>query len=108
VVVLFDSLREWLTCPFQVKHFDGYTPSADRKYTEPEDMIGYFVGNVEVVTDVNGDDVVSSTQLYYDPADYTIGSLDKVLVDGEEKDIVQITNYMDGNYGESSIKVVYL
>lgn len=97
-----------MTCPFQVKHFNGYTPSADRKYSDPEDMVGYFVGNVEVVTDATGDDVVSSSQVYYDPSLYTIDSLDVVIVDGQEKDIIQITNYMDGNTGTSSIKIVYL
>ena len=97
-----------MTCPFQAKHFDGYTASADRNYTEPEDMVGYFVGNVETITDATGDDVVSSSQLYYDPSIYELGPLDKIIVDNEEKDIIQITNYMDGNYGSSSIKIVYL
>lgn len=105
---MFDSLKEWMTCPFQVKHFEGYTPSADPLWSEPEDMIGYFVGNVEVVTDATGDDVVSSSQVYYDPSDYTIDPQDKLCVDGLEKDIIQITNYMDGNFGSSSIKIAYL
>lgn len=97
-----------MTCPFQVQHFNGYTPSADPKWSEPEDMIGYFVGNVEVITDATGDDVVSSSQVYYDPSVYDIYPQDKVLVDGFKKDIIQITNYMDGNFGSSSIKIVYL
>lgn len=105
---MFDSLKEWMTCPFQVKHFEGYTPSADALWSEPEDMIGYFVGNVEVITDATGDDVVSSSQVYFDPSVYTINPQDKILVDSFEKDIIQITNYMDGNYGSSSIKIAYL
>ncbi len=105
---MFDSLKEWMTCPFQVKRFEGYTPSADKRFSEPEDMIGYFVGNVEVITDATGDDVVSSSQVYYDPDVYSIDSMDKIIVDDEEKDIIKITNYMDGNFGTSSIKIVYL
>ena len=105
---MFDSLKEWMTCPFQVKHFSGYDAYADKSFDEPVDMIGYFVGNVEVITDATGDDVVSSSQVYYDPDVYSIDSLDKIIVDGEEKDIIKITNYMDGNFGASSIKIAYL
>ena len=105
---MFDSLKSWMTCPFQVKQFIGYNAAADKSFSEPVDMLGYFVGEVEVITDASGDDVVSSTQVYFDPSVYTITNLDKILVDGEEKDIIKITNYMDGNTGSSSIKVVYL
>lgn len=105
---MFESLKEWMTCPFQVKRFEGYTASADKKFSEPEDCIGYFVGNIEVITDATGDDVVSSSQIYYDPAVTMINDLDVIIVDGQEKDIIRITNYMDGNTGTSSIKIVYL
>lgn len=105
---MFDSLKNWMTCPFQVRHFEGYTAAADRRFSEPIDMIGYFVGNIETVTDASGDDVVSSSQIYYDPSIYEIGPLDIITVDGAEKDVIQITNYMDGNFGASSIKIVYL
>ena len=105
---MFDSLKSWMTCPFKVKKFVGYNAAADREYSDYEDMIGYFVGNIETVTDAVGDDVVSSSQIYYDPSVYEINPLDVVLVDGAEKDIIQITNYMDGNFGQSSIKIVYL
>ncbi len=105
---MFDSLKSWMTCTFQVKPFQGYTASADKLFTGPINMKGYFVGNVEVITDSVGDDVVSSSQLYYDPSVYTITPMDIIIVDGQEKDIIQVTNYMDGNFGESSIKVVFL
>ena len=97
-----------MTCPFKVKHFTGYTASADKQYSDPVDMIGYFVGNVEIITDATGDDVVSSSQVYYDPSKYEVDTLDKIIVDGQEKDIIQITNYMDGNFGASSIKIIYV
>lgn len=97
-----------MTCTFQVKHFIGYTTSADREFSDPVDMMGYFVGNVETITDATGDDVVSSSQVYYDPSIYTVDPLDVIIVDGQEKDIIQITNYMDGNFGSSSIKIIYV
>ena len=105
---MFESLKEWMTCPFQVKHFEGYTASADKKYSKPVDMIGYFVGGTEVVTDSVGDDVVSSSQIYYDPSVYEIGRQDILIVDGLEKDIITVAHFLDGNFGTSSIKVVYL
>jgi hypothetical protein len=105
---MYDSLKEWMTCPFQIKRFRGYTASADKNFSQPEDALGYFVGNVETITDSSGDDVVSSSQLYINPETTTIEPLDVIIVDGQEKDIIQITNYMDGNTGTSSIKVVYL
>ena len=105
---MFDSLKNWMTCTFKVKQFLGYTASADKQFTDPVDMIGYIVGDVEIITDATGDDVVSSSQIYYDPAIYEINTLDKLIVDGQEKDIIKITNYMDGNFGTSSIKVVYV
>ena len=97
-----------MTCTFQVKHFIGYAASADREFSDPVDMMGYFVGNVETITDATGDDVVSSSQVYYDPSIYTVDPLDVIIVDGQEKDIIQITNYMDGNFGSSSIKIIYV
>lgn len=105
---MYNSLREWLTCPFQIIPYEGRNAAADIIYGRPITVYGYYVGEVEIITNATGDDVVSSARLYYDPVDYTIKNLDKLVIDGEEKDIIRITNYMDGNTGTSSVKVVYL
>lgn len=105
---MYDSLKEWMTCPFQIKPFIGYDAYADKEFGEPVDAIGYYVSEIEVVTDATGDDVVSSSQVYFDPSEVEIHSLDKIIVDSEEKDIIKITGWMDGNYGTSSIKIAYL
>ena len=105
---MFNSLRSWLTCPFEIRPYKGRNAAADIIYGEPVIVKGYYVGEVEIITNATGDDVVSSARLYYDPSDYTINNLDKLIIDGEEKDIIRITNYMDGNTGTSSCKVVYL
>ena len=108
MVSMFDSLKEWMTCPATIIPFEGVNAAADKIYGEPVEIKCYFTGQATIVNDAQQNQVFSATQIYYDPAKYTINPQDKVLVDGMARDIIAITNYMDGNNGTSSIKIVYL
>lgn len=105
---MFDSLKAWMTCPFQVKPFKGLNGAADKEFDAPVDMLGYFVGDVQVISDANEAQVVSNTQVYFDPSIYDISKNDRIIVDEQEQDIITITTYMDGNTGTASIKIAYL
>lgn len=97
-----------MTCDITVLPFKGLNKFADKEFGEPVVIKGYFAGEQVVVNDTTNTQVVSGTQVYYDPSAYTISVNDRILVDGQEKDIVSLSNYMDGNFGTSSIKVAYL
>lgn len=105
---MFESLKEWMTCPIIIKPFKGLNSYADKEFGDPITILGYFAGEAMVVNNESNTQVVSNTQIYYDPSKYTVDIQDRVIVDGREKDIVSISNFMDGNTGSSSIKVIYL
>lgn len=105
---MYESIKEWMTCPIAVKPFVKLNAAADKEFGEPVVIMGYLTGEATVVNDAAGREVVSNTQIYYDPDKYTVGINDRVFVDDLEKDIVTITSYIDGNTGKPSIKVVYL
>lgn len=108
MVALFDSLKPWLTCTVTIKPYTGVDAYATKTYGEPFEIKAYIVGNVEVVNDMTGREVTSTSQFYFDPADYTVGPDDKVIIEGREKDILSISTWYDGNTGEADIKQVFL
>lgn len=97
-----------MTCPITVLPFKGLNKFADKDFGDPVVIKGYFAGAQVVVNDTTNTQVISGTQVYFDPTIYTVNIEDRILVDGQEKDIVSLSNYMDGNFGTSSIKVAYL
>ena len=88
---MYSSLKPWMTCPVTVKPYEGLNAAGDKQYG-----------------DMSGNQVTSTTQIYYDPADYTINPEDRILVENQEKDIISIATWYDGNSGSASIKLVYL
>ena len=105
---MFESLKDWMTCPVTIVPFEGVNASADKLFGEPYEILAYFTGEVTVLNNSSSNQVVSNTKIYYDPSKYSVNEQDRVLVDGHMRDILTISNYMDGNTGTSSIKVVYL
>lgn len=105
---MYSSLKPWMTCPVTVKPYEGLNAAGDKQYGDQFDIMAYIVGGAEVTNDASGNQVTSTTQIYYDPADYTINPEDRILVENQEKDIISIATWYDGNSGSASVKLVYL
>lgn len=105
---MFDSLKSWMTCDIEILPFQGLSGSADKIYAEPVTIKGYWAGETAILNDAIGTEIISGTQFYFDSTKYDVDPRSRVIVDGQEKDIIRISNYMDGNTGTSSIKVGYL
>lgn len=105
---MFESLKPWMSCSVTVHPFDKLTASGEKTYKEPQQILAYIVGGVEVVNDMSGNEVVSNTQVYFDPSKYTINPNDCIEVEGQTKNIISISTWYDGNTGQASIKQVFL
>lgn len=105
---MYKSIKEWMTCPVTVLPFEGLNAAGDKQYGTPVDILGYIVGGVEVVNDMSGEQVTSTTQIYFDPSVCTINPEDRIQVENQEKDIISISTWYDGNTGQADIKQVFL
>ena len=105
---MYESLKEWMTCPVIIKPFLRTNAYADKEYGDPVDILAYVVGGAEVINDASGNAVVSTTQVYIDPEIYMVNPQDRLIVDGAEKDIISVTNWHDGNTGTITVSLVYL
>lgn len=105
---MFSSLKPWTTVDVVIKPFKGYSASADKLYGDEATIKAYVVGGVEVTNDKQGNQVASTTQFYFDPNVYTVNPEDRVIIEGQEKDIISISTWYDGNDGSKSIKQVFL
>lgn len=105
---MYDSIKPWLKCPIKVLPYTGVDAYADKQFGEPFEVRCYYVGEVTVVNDPTGTEVVSNGHFYYDPTQYSIGLQDKVIWEGREQDIITTSTYIDGNTGRADLKTVYL
>lgn len=105
---MYKSLKSWMTCHFTVQHYLGMSAAADRLYSDPEEFLGYYTGQVQVVNTSTAREVSSASQVYFDPTKVDIDEDDRITVDGKTHDVLTVTSYMDGNTGTSSVKIAYL
>lgn len=102
---MFNSLKQWINVPFQYKPFVRYTGAGTKQFGDTVDALCYPVGDVKLVTDRGGSEVVSSTQLYLFGTE-AISVKDNVIFEGEERPILRINSFY--REGVVDIKVVYL
>ena len=102
---MYSSLKPWMNLPAQIKPFLKRDGTGTKIYADPVAIKCYAEGKVQVVTDSNGAEVVSTSQLYVDgPTEVSV--LDCVIFEGVEKSIRNITTYYRN--GLPDLKVVYL
>ena len=63
---MYESTKEWVNIPAQLKIFKGRTGSGSKSYDNPVDILVYPVKKNKIVTDEKGAEFVSSTQNYVD------------------------------------------
>ena len=102
---MYESLRPWINVPVTVKPFVGRTATGDKLYGEPYEIMCYPQGEVNIVRNWNGVEVVSHNHLYVD-GDTKVTKLDSIVFEGELLPVQAISTYY--REGVPDIKVVYI
>ena len=102
---MFKSLKDWMNFPFQYKPFIRYNGAGTAQYGDVVNVRCYPVGDLRVVTDVDGAEVTSTTQLYVDGS-VQINVLDQVIFNTAARKIIRVNDFYRN--GVVDIRVVYL
>lgn len=94
-----------MNLPFTFKPYTGRSGTGTKQFAATVSGLCYATGEVEVVKDSQGKEVVSTKRLYVDGA-IAIKELDNVIFENSESDVKAI-GYFYRN-GVVDIKVVYL
>lgn len=93
---MYESTKEWVNMPAELRIFKGRTGSGSKSYGNPVSILVYSVGEVKVVTDDSGAEFVSSTQFYVDGS-ISLRANDIITFDGNEYTIGRVSSfYRDG------------
>lgn len=102
---MYDSLKPWINLPVTIHPFIKRTGTGSKLFGDDVSATCYAQGETVSVKNADGEEVTSSTQLYFD-GNVTINILDRVTFYGVSYDIQSIAAfYRDGRL---DIKVVYL
>lgn len=102
---MYESLRDWINVPVEVKPFVGRTATGDKKFGESYTMMCYPQGEVNIVRNWQGVEVVSHNHLHVDGKE-PVTKMDHIIFEGEDLPVQAISSfYRDG---EIDIKVVYI
>lgn len=102
---MYESLREWINVPVTVKPFLKRTATGDKVFGESYEVLCYPQGEVNIVRNWQGVEVVSHNHLYID-GDVKVTKLDNIIFEGEDLPVQAISNYYRN--GVVDIKVVYV
>lgn len=102
---MYNSLKPWIDVPVQYKPFTRRNGAGTKLFDAAVSTKCYPVGDVRLITTVDGSEVTSTTHLYMH-GEEPIKVTDNVIFEGEERPILRINSfYRDGAV---DIKVVYL
>ena len=101
---MYESTKEWVNIPAQLKVFKGRTGSGSKSYDNLVDILVYPVGEVKVVTDDKGAEFVSSTQFYVDGS-ISLRANDIIIFEEKEHIIGRVSSFY--REGRCDIRVGY-
>lgn len=102
---MYESLKDWINVPVIIRPYKGRSATGDKLFGEPHDELCYPQGEVNIVRNWQGVEVVSHNHLHMN-GDVQVTKLDNIIFEGEELPVQAIsTFYRDG---EPDIKVVYI
>ena len=102
---MYQSIKDWINVPIEVKPFIKRSATGDKLFGESYQLLCYPQGEVNIVRNWQGVEVVSHNHLYMD-GDAKITKLDNVIFEGEELPVQAISTYYRD--GKPDIKVVYV
>lgn len=102
---MYASLIPWLSVKYHIKPFIRRNGAGEKTYGEPVESLCYPVGDIRLITNTDGAEVTSTTQLYL-PGTEQIKVTDAVIFNGEERPIQRINEFYRDGFVD--IKVVFL
>ena len=102
---MYDSLRPWMDVPVVIKPYKGRSATGDKLFGEQRTELCYPQGEVNIVRNWQGVEVVSHNHLYFDGS-VDITKLDNVVFEGEDLPVQAISNFYRN--GVIDIRVVYV
>lgn len=102
---MYESLKDWINVPIQIKPFTGRSSTGDKLFGEPIDTLCYPVGEVNIVRNWQGVEVVSHNHLHVDGST-RVTKLDNIIFQGEDLPVQAISTFF--REGVPDIKVVYV
>ena len=102
---MYESLKPWLNVPVVVKPYVRRSATGDKIFGPSYEVMCYPQGEVNIVRNWQGVDVVSHNHLYIDGS-IQITKLDNVVFEDEELPVQAISVYYRD--GKPDIKVVYV
>lgn len=102
---MYESIRPWIDVEVTVKPFIGRTATGDKIFGESYKVLCYPVGEVNIVRNWQGIEVLSNNKLHIDGS-VKITKLDNIFFNGEDLPVQAISEYYRN--GKPDIKVVYV
>lgn len=102
---MYDSVKPWLDVPVTIRPYLKHGATGDKLFGESFEVLCYPQGEVNIVRNWQGVEVVSNTKLYME-GHVTVTKFDSILFEGEELPVQAITNYYRN--GRVDLKVVYV
>ena len=102
---MYDSLKSWINVPIIIKPYAGRSATGAKLFGEPHEELCYPQGEVTIVRNWQGVEVVSHNHLHVDGS-VEVTKLDNILFEGEELPVQAISIFYKD--GKPDIKVVYI
>ena len=102
---MYNSLKEWLDVPITIKPFLKRTATGDKEFGPSRDTLCYPRGEVNIVRNWQGVEVVSHNHLHVE-GDTEVTELDNIVFEGKEYPVQAISAFYRN--GKPDIKVVYI
>lgn len=102
---MFESIKPWINVPVEIKPYKGRSATGDKLFGESHTELCYPQGEVNIVRNWQGVEVISHNHLYMDGS-VEVTKLDNIVFEGEDLPVQAISNfYRDGKI---DIRVVYV
>ena len=102
---MYESIREWINVPVTIKPFEGRTGTGTKIFGEPREALCYPQGEVNIVRNWQGVEVVSHNHLHMN-GNVEITELDNVLFEGKDLPVQAVSTFYRN--GMPDLKVVYI
>lgn len=102
---MYSSLKAWINVPITIKPYLKRSATGDKLFGESYEVLCYPQGEVNIVRNWQGIEVVSHNHLFVE-GNTVVSKLDNIVFNGEDLPVQAIsTFYRDG---KPDIKVVYV
>lgn len=102
---MYDSLKPWVNVPIVIKPFVKRSATGDKIFGEDIPALCYPQGEVKIVRDWQGVEVVSHNHLHVE-GDTQVTELDDIIFEGKSYPVKAVSAYYRN--GVPDIKVVYI